>query len=449
MLLEKKMRKILRSIVLLAGALASCSSPSSVSVDRMTKDSIDVADSVTVPDQRPDPVLKVDSVREVDSIRPISKRPPVKVGALLVPDFKVRGIYVTGPTAGTKRMQSMIELVTSTRSLPNGLNAMVLDVKNDGGNITYSIADSMAQKMGACIRYVRDMPALIHRLHENGIYVIGRIVCFKDPYLAKYRRDLALLKADSTAVTDGKGLPWVNPYKKDVWDYLCRLAEQASKDGFDEIQFDYVRFPIVDGKKNAPQYGVCLDTFSREQCLSEFFGYVQKRLHAKNIIFGADLFGTVIGSPTDRDLTGQNYTQLGIMADNVCPMIYPSHYNKNTFGIPVPDAKPYQTIFKALELSKEQLTRPDSMPTCAVRPWLQCFTASWVPGHISYGSKQLREQIQAVYDAGYDEWILWNAANHYDYVKAALLPEVVKKTAGTSVESVAKDTLTGDSVKVK
>lgn len=444
------MKRVFFSIIAFASWMISCTSPSGTQVNSsvVTPDTISIEDSINDRRMTELPTDTLSTKTELDeavadSVKPIVKRPPVKVGALLVPDYKVRGIYVTGPTAGTKRMKSMIELITSTSSLPHGLNAMVLDVKNDGGNITYKMQDTLAKSVGACIGYVRDMPALIRELHENGIYVIGRIVCFKDPYLAKYRRDLALLKADSSAVTDGKGLPWVNPYKRDVWDYICRLAEQASKDGFDEIQFDYVRFPITDNKKNPPQYGVDLDSFPREQCLSEFFAYCQKRLHAKNIIFGADLFGTVIGSPTDRDLTGQNYTQLGIMADNVCPMIYPSHYNKNTFGIPVPDANPYLTIYKALELSKEQLSRKDSMRTCAVRPWLQCFTASWVQGYISYGSKQLREQIQAVYDAGYDEWILWNASNRYDYVKAALLPA----SKSTKSEEPAKtDSLKSDSL---
>lgn len=342
------------------------------------------------------------------------KRTPVVKGPLLVPTVKVKGIYVTGPTAGSKRMKEMVDLITST-----DMNAMVLDVKNDGGNITYKINYQLAEETGACMRYVRDMPALIKELHEKGIYVIGRIVCFKDPYLAKHKPELALCKPDGSPVADGKGLPWVNPYKKEVWDYLCSLAEQATLDGFDEIQFDYVRFPI--GKDaNQADYGVDLSTYSREQCLTDFFAYVQKRLHVKHIVYGADLFGTIIGSEIDRDRTGQDYVEIATMMDAVCPMIYPSHYGHGTFGLNVPDAEPYQTIYKALLLSKEQLKRTDSIPTAVIRPWLQCFSAPWVKGHITYGSKQIRQQIQAVYDAGYDEWILWNAANKYGQVKNAL-----------------------------
>ena len=350
---------------------------------------------------------------------------------LLVPPIKVKGIYITGAMAGTKNMSNLVELVTSTE-----MNAIVLDIKNDGGNVTYKIEYEDAKEIGACVRYVKDMPALLKELHEKGIYVIGRIVCFKDPILAKKRPELALVKADGSPVSDGKGNPWVNPFKKGVWEYICGLAEQATKDGFDEIQFDYVRFPIGTDANQA-NYGVDLTTYSREQGLTDFFAYVEKRLHAKGIIFGADLFGTVIGSTTDRDRTGQDYIRIASMTDNICPMIYPSHYANKTFGLDVPDAHPYTCIKKALELSQEQLSR-DSLPKARVRAWLQCFSAPWVKGHINYGSAQIKQQIQGVYDAGYDEWILWNASNHYGQVKAAL----AMSKAPEEGEKDEKETLT-------
>ncbi len=358
---------------------------------------------------------------------------------LLIPPIKVKGIYITGAMAGTKNMSNLVELVTSTE-----MNAIVLDIKNDGGNVTYKIEYEDAKEIGACIRYVKDMPALIKELHEKGIYVIGRIVCFKDPILAKKRPELALVKANGSPVSDGKGNPWVNPFKKGVWEYICGLAEQATKDGFDEIQFDYVRFPIGTDANQA-NYGVDLATYSREQGLTDFFSYVEKRLHAKGIIFGADLFGTVIGSTTDRDRTGQDYIRIASMTDNICPMIYPSHYANKTFGLDVPDAHPYTCIKKALELSQEQLSR-DSLPKARVRAWLQCFSAPWVKGHINYGSAQIKQQIQGVYDAGYDEWILWNASNHYGQVKAAL---AMSKTPEEGAKEEKEPTIKGDSTAAK
>ena len=332
---------------------------------------------------------------------------------LLIPPVKVKGIYVTGPAAGSERMEQLIDLVSSTE-----LNTMVIDVKNDEGNLTYKMEVPASANLEAGIRYVKDMPALIERLHQQGIYVIARIVCFKDPVLAAARPELALRLPDGKAVMDANGLAWVNPYKEEVWDYLCTLAECASRDGFDEIQFDYVRFPIGNDA-NAADYGVDMSTYPREAGLTDFFDYASKRLHEKQIIFGADLFGTIIGSDVDRDRTGQNYLSIAEHTDAICPMIYPSHYANGTFGMNVPDQYPYETIANALQLSKEELGETDS-PKGVVRPWLQCFNAIWVDGHITYGSKEVHDQIQAVYDAGYEEWFLWHASNHYEQVKNAL-----------------------------
>ncbi len=439
------MNKNIVSIILLLLFFTSCSAPTYKQNE--TKDSIITQDSKLVMEQ---PLPHHDSIKTVQTdsatIPPnsivSSPLPPIpqevkRNGKLLVPPVKVRGIYVTGPTAGIKRMNEMVDLVVST-----GMNTIVLDVKNDGGNITYKMNHPLAIELGACKRFVKNMPALLDSLHAKNIYVIGRIVCFKDAYLAKGRPDLALCKPDSTPVTDAKGQAWVNPYKREVWDYLCSLAEKAVEDGFDEIQFDYVRFPIGDDANQA-DYGVDMNSYPREHALNNFFAYVEKRLHNKEIIYGADLFGTVIGSDTDRDRTGQDYVDIAAMTDNICPMIYPSHYGPKTFGITIPDADPYNTIYRALKLSKKQLAQRDSSEMAVVRPWLQCFTAPWRNGHIPYKANEIRAQIEAVYDAGYEEWILWNASNRYDYVKEALLNEYnpKKNTEQDSVQTNKMDSI--------
>ncbi len=404
--------------------------------DSIPKDSV-ATDSVTADSARTDSTsIALEKIPFCkDSIQIQSRGGSPDSCKLLIPPIKVKGIYITGAMAGTKNMKNLVELVETTE-----MNAIVLDIKNDGGNVTYKMNNAQAQEIGACVRYVKDMPALIKELHEKGIYVIGRIVCFKDPILARKRPDLALCQPDSTPVTDGKGNPWVNPFKKGVWEYICDLAEQATLDGFDEIQFDYVRFPIG-SSANKAVYGVNLSTYSKEQGLTDFFSYVEKRLHKKKIIFGADLFGTVIGSPTDRKSTGQDYVKIASMTDNICPMVYPSHYASRTFGLDVPDAHPYTTILKAMQLSQDELAK-DSLPKARVRAWLQCFSAPWVPGHINYGSAQVKQQIQAVYDAGYDEWILWNASNRYGQVKAAL-----SKSKAPAESSEKKDTTTNTKAK--
>lgn len=327
---------------------------------------------------------------------------------------KVRGIYVTGPKAGSASMEDLIALVDGTE-----LNTMVIDVKNDEGNITYQMDLESAQNMGACISYISDMEELMSTLKEHNIYTIARIVCFKDPYLAENRPDLALRKPDGTAVTDAYGLAWVNPYKEGVWEYLTDVAQAAVEMGFDEVQFDYVRFPIG-SDADAADYGVDVESCPKEQAITGFLQYASERLHEKGAVVTADVFGTIIGSETDVEKVGQNYVTLGSTVDVLSPMVYPSHYSNHVFGLDVPDAHPYEAVSGALQLSVEELSVVPERERAVVRPWLQAFTATWVTGHISYEGEEVREQIQAVYDAGYEEWILWNATNRYsaDWLEA-------------------------------
>lgn len=319
---------------------------------------------------------------------------------------KVKGIYVSGPVAGTDRMEELIALTDATE-----LNAMVIDIKNDDGNITYKMELDLAQELGACVGYIPDIGALMAELKAHGIYTIARIVCFKDPFLAAGRPELALRKPDGAAVADANGLAFVNPYREEVWEYLVDVALEASAVGFDEIQFDYIRFPIGEDA-DAAEYGVDA-AYTKEQTITDFFSYAAERLHREGVVFGADVFGTIIGSEADVRAVGQNYQTIGGVVDVLCPMVYPSHYAAGAFDLKVPDAQPYETVLGALQWSGRELAEVEESRRAAVRPWLQCFTATWVPGHIAYEAEEIQQQIQAVYDAGYEEWILWNASSRY------------------------------------
>lgn len=330
---------------------------------------------------------------------------------------KVKGIYVTGPKAGSAGMEDLIRLVDETE-----LNAMVIDVKNDEGNLTFRLTNEeipqdipvldRISEMQAGIRYIRDIQTMMQELKDHNIYTIARIVCFKDPILAAAQPELALTKPDGKPVTDANGLAWVNPYRQEVWEYLTELAEMAADLGFDEIQYDYVRFP-VGSDADAADYGVDMEAYPKRQAIQDFLSYAGDRLHEKGCVVTADVFGTIIGSETDVQTVGQDYTALGQTVDAISPMVYPSHYANGVFGLKVPDAHPYETVSAAMQGSAEELQSIPEAERAVVRPWLQAFTATWVPGHISYNGTQIREQIQAVYDAGYEEWILWNATNRY------------------------------------
>ena len=328
---------------------------------------------------------------------------------------KVKGIYVTGLMAGSGNFQNLLALVDETE-----LNTMVIDVKDEEGRITYETDLESVRQMGAETRYIRDMEGLMKQLKEHQVYTIARIVCFKDPFLAQNQPELALKKPDGTPVADVNGLAWVNPYREEVWEYLTEVAKEAAEMGFDEIQFDYVRFPIGNDADGA-DYGVDIQTYTKQQAITDFLTYATGELSQAGVPVTADVFGTIIGSDTDKERTGQDYPSLGSIIDVLCPMVYPSHYGNNVFGLEVPDAHPYETVYAALTDSKEELSTVPEQDCAIVRPWLQAFTAAWVDGHISYGGDQIRQQIQAVYDAGYEEWILWNAANRYS--AEGLLPQ--------------------------
>jgi hypothetical protein len=410
---------------------------------------------------------------------------------------KVKGIYVTGAMAGTSGMDDLIALVDRTE-----LNALVIDVKNDDGRVVYEMDTPMVSGIGSSKKLVSDMPGLIQKCKEHDIYLIARIVAFKDPFLAENRTDLALHDESGNLFRDSSGLAWVNPYKEEVWKYLLEIAEEAVAIGFDEIQFDYIRFATDSGMKNV-DFGPEAEGKSKEAVITEFVEYASERLHSQGIPVSADVYGIVIDSELDASLVGQNYYEMSKYLDYISPMVYPSHYGPGNLGLAVPDAQPYETIYRSMSASRKVLSGmqeeegtvsgntvsaedgnpfpesgvsgnaidqngpdeetvsgnrvpdeetvsgnhvpdagsaepdPKSMEPAEeiradVRPWLQDFTATWVDGHIQYGPEEIRAQIQAVYDAGYEEWILWNAANRY--TEGGLLTAQEEEAAASALE---------------
>ncbi len=338
---------------------------------------------------------------------------------------KVKGIYVTGPVAGIEKMDELIALVEETE-----LNTMVIDIKNDEGAVTYKMQSDMVLEIESGVRYIRDIDELVEKLHEKDIYLIARIVAFKDPYLAEKKPELSLKTKSGEIFRDKNKEAWVNPYKKEVWDYLMEIGTQAAEAGFDEIQFDYIRFS-TDVNADDIDYGEEAETKTKEEVITEFTEYAYETLHPLGVVVSADVFGTIIDNESDREIVGQNYRDMAAHLDYICPMVYPSHYSNGVYDIEVPDKAPYDTVYQAMNISKEKLETDEQI--AGVRVWLQDFTASWLKDYISYGAEEVRAQIQAVYDAGYEEWILWNAK--MNYTKEALLPYWTEKEA----ESIDED----------
>ncbi len=322
---------------------------------------------------------------------------------------RVKGIYVTAGGAGIDSIRNKLINIAETTEI----NTLVIDVKDDNGKITYAMDSPLAKNVGAVTNTVSDMEELVKQLREKDIYVIARIVAFKDPYLAEQRHDLAIKNRDGSLYRDNKGECWVNPYNKEVWEYLVEVAAQAAATGFHEIQFDYIRFSTGAGMDQV-DFGEEAETKSKEEVIIEFTKYAYEKLKPLGVFVAADVYGTIISSKIDAGLVGQNYVEMAKYLDYICPMIYPSHFGEGNYGVKYPDLEPFKIIRKVLTASNEKLNQiPEGEHRAIVRPWLQDFTASWIRHYKEYGGAEVRQQIGGVYAAGYEEWLLWNAGCNY------------------------------------
>lgn len=342
---------------------------------------------------------------------------------------KVKGIYLGANAVGVSDfMDRIIQRMDETE-----LNAVVIDVKDDYGRITYQMSGvPLVDELGAVNVKIGDMPGVIRKLKSHGIYCIARIVALKDPYIAEQKPEWSLHLADGSIFRDNKGDAWVNPYQKEYWDYLVDVSKAAGELGFDEIQFDYIRFCTERGIDGVVYDEA--DTQGRDKIsiISELVAYLSQKLRMEGLFVSCDVFGTIIGSPIDAQSVGQDYTAMADEIDYICPMIYPSHYASGNFGLEHPDRQPYETILGALGKSRTELLRAkdETKEQAIVRPWLQSFTASYLGegNYMQYNAETTRAQIQAVYDAGYDEWILWSASANY-YYDGLLSPEAAEAEA--------------------
>ncbi|MFH5185486.1 putative glycoside hydrolase [Paenibacillus sp. TAB 01] len=320
---------------------------------------------------------------------------------------KVKGVYMTAHSAGGARLNTLMKLMDDTE-----LNAVVVDVKDDWGYITYPTGNPELEAMDTTQKIIPDMPKLMSTLQEHQVYPIARIVVFKDTVLAQKHPELSFINPDGTLWNNGKATPdsFVNPYKKEVWDYNIKVAKEAAKAGFKEIQFDYVRFP--EGfEKRADSLQYDKDERTRIQAVTEFVHYAREQLEPLGVRVSVDIFGYAASVPAAEGI-GQDFEKISENVHVICPMIYPSHYSTGWFGAKVPDAAPYVTINGAAKDTLKKL-EPIGQSKPVIRPWLQDFTASWVQGYIKYGKHEVEEQIRALKDNGVDEFLLWNAVNTY------------------------------------
>jgi hypothetical protein len=321
-------------------------------------------------------------------------------------DVKVKGIYMTALTVADKsKFDKLVKLIDDTE-----LNAVVIDVKNDEGMVTYKTNVDDAKFAGANVKpAIQDIDSVLKTLNNKKIYPIARIVTFKDNKAASRFPNLAVKTKNGSVWRDKNGQAWLNPYNKEAWDYVVDIAEEAAAKGFKEIQFDYVRFP-TDGNLKMIDYGKSAGS-SKPQAIGDFLKYARARLSHMGIVVSADVFGLVTTAENDMNI-GQDLRYLADSVDVISPMVYPSHYGKGSYGVAEPDFEPYKIVNYSMKVAKQRLDG-NSKSTARLRPWLQDFSATYLPRYKKYGPAEIRAQIKATYDAGVKEWILWNAANRY------------------------------------
>ncbi|MEC3883592.1 GTP-binding protein [Halobacillus litoralis] len=324
----------------------------------------------------------------------------------------VRGIFVTGPSAGGAKMAELTKLVEDTE-----LNAMVIDIKEDNGNITFEPEEG-SPYADVAEGFIDDPRAMLEELEEKGIYPIARVVVFKDSLLAEKRPDLSFTQ-NGQVWKNGKGESFVNPFMEEVWEYNVELAKIAAEMGFEEIQYDYVRFPEGFGSRDdVLEYGqgkygdMDMDNVQkRVQAVTDFVEYASKELEYYGVDVSVDIFGYA-ATITEAPNIGQNFSKISSNVDVISSMIYPSHWGPY-FGISKPDTEPYRLISEYAKVENEVLAALENSPTS--RPWLQDFEAPWLYSGPTkqYGKAEVEAQIRALNENGINEFLLWNAGNNY------------------------------------
>lgn len=373
-----------------------------------------------------------------DAQIPLPSPPPQKLSN---PPEIIKAIYVTGSSAGSaKYLNYLSGLFENTE-----INAVVIDIKDYSGLVSYNSDAPEVKKYNLYNNAVQDIDALVMFLHSQNIYVMGRIVVFEDPAYSKARPELAIYEKESADGSpqsdnpegvhfgsrrilwqDNNGLSWLDPASKEVWDYNISLAKDIFSHGFDEVNFDYIRFPS-DGNMENIGFPVWDEKIQMSEIIKEFFIYIRQQLAGEKI--SADLFGQTTTSTDDMGI-GQVIENAFENFDYISPMVYPSHYANGFLGFDNPADHPYEIIKysmdTALSRKKSFLNKLISTPgvdgdltpgvnttinLAKFRPWLQDFNMG-----AYYTADKVKAEIKATQDAlgsDYNGFMLWNPSNIY------------------------------------
>ena len=309
---------------------------------------------------------------------------------LAPPHDGIRALYMSSWIAGTPKLREPLVAFVDQNI---NLNALVIDVKDYSGEVAWE-------------KRVKDLPAFIADLHRRGIYAIARITVFQDPLYAKAHPGDAIKHADGSLWRDKKGLYYIDPKAKAFWDYIGDIAKKSERIGFDELNFDYIRFPS-DGPVALARFPFWdQGTQSRSAALSEFFVYLRQNLLEVGVPISADVFGLTTWQEDDLNI-GQILENVAFSFDYVAPMVYPSHYPPGFQDFANPAEHPYEIVNTAMKRAVFRLEQVGENPK-KLRPWLQDFNLG-----VPYDAAMIQKEIKAVEDAGLDSWMMWDPSNRY------------------------------------
>jgi hypothetical protein len=351
---------------------------------------------------------------------------------------QIRGIYLNAYAAGSKaRLPKLLAIADSTE-----LNTFVVDVKDEKG-VHYPTQIALAKQLAQPGEItLSNLKAFVDTLHNHGLYAIGRVVVFKDPILSKAKPEWSTKTPTGALWADKAGNTWVSAWDPNVWEYNIQIAEEVLKAGFDEIQFDYVRFP--EAFPSLPTQVHAHAQGDRTDAIVAFLNKAKPRIRAQGGVMAADLFGL---SPNDaKDVNiGQQWERILAVADHVLPMTYPSHYLPTHLrGVPTPNKMPYETVFNSVGIGvmrRDKLEQAGGKPARVI-PWLQAFNAPWVNKNYPYGPEQAAAQIKGVYDTGLEDWIFWNPGARYEQVMSAFAKTTAPAARKFTPSSVMAQTVT-------
>lgn len=315
--------------------------------------------------------------------------------------FVPKALYLSFWSADlpSKRRQ-ILELIDNA-----DLNALVIDIKSSRGHIAYRSNIPLAHQIGAQrVRPLKDLPEFLAQLKRRGIYTIARIVVFKDDLLAKQRPEVAALTQEGEVWQDRERLSWTDPFSQRVRDYNLAVAEEAAQLGFDEVQFDYIRFPA----KSDLVFSEAATDDSRVDAINTFLSQAKARLAPYPVFTSANIFGYICWKHRDGKI-GQRLVELGERVDYLSPMLYPSGFPHGVPGYGNPVEHPYQVISKSL-LKAQKLGK---LSPVRFRPWLQAFR-DYAFDRRNFKAEEVAAQINASDAVGSNGWMLWNASSRFE-----------------------------------